>query len=96
MSATNETIAPAPMELRVRRAIYRATHRGTKELDWLIGRFVEKHVAGMSDGQMDLLERFLTVPDPELHAWIMKPGEVPASEFAGLVGTIKAFHGIDR
>ena len=32
---------------RRRRAVFRASHRGTKEMDWLIGRFAESRVAGM-------------------------------------------------
>ena len=94
MRSTDETMAPASMEVRVRRARYRATHRGTKELDWVIGRYAEKLAPSMSESEMDLFERFLTVPDPEIHAWIMTPGIIPLTDFSGIIRDIKAFHGI--
>ena len=32
---------------RRRRAAFRASHRGTKEMDWLMGRFADARVADM-------------------------------------------------
>ena len=94
---TTERIAPASlgpvtMEHRRRRALYRATHRGTKELDWLIGRYVEAHLPQLSEDGMELMERFLTVPDPELHAWIMTPRQLDQNQFREIVAGIRAFH----
>ena len=91
-SSTSEAIKPAPLELRRRRALYRATHRGTKELDWLVGRFIEARLPIMSESEMDLVERFLTVPDPELHAWIMTPQRFDRGEFSGIVDDLRVFH----
>ena len=33
------------LEIRRRRAAYRAHHRGTKEMDWLVGRYADAHLA---------------------------------------------------
>ncbi|TMJ66522.1 MAG: succinate dehydrogenase assembly factor 2, partial [Alphaproteobacteria bacterium] len=39
------------VERRRRRAVYRACHRGTKEMDWILGRFAQAALADMpSDG----------------------------------------------
>jgi antitoxin CptB len=89
-----EANAPASMDHRRRRALYRATHRGTKELDWLVGRFFEARLPETSESGMDLVEQFLTVADPELHAWIMAPEKLGDSPFRGLVDGIRDFHGL--
>ena len=33
-----------------KRALYRATHRGTMEMDWLLGRFAEAHLKDIDRG----------------------------------------------
>ena len=87
-----ETAVLPPLEHRRRRALYRAAHRGTKELDWLVGRFAEHRVPTMSESDMDLFERFLAVADPDLHAWIMTPQLLAGSEFSELVHALRAYH----
>jgi antitoxin CptB len=87
-----ESLAPASIEHRRKRALYRATHRGTKELDWLLGRFAEARLPAMTDGDMNLFEQFLQVPDPELHAWIMQPQTLDGSGFSGLIHALRDYH----
>ena len=91
-----QSAAPSTLEHRRRRALYRATHRGTKELDWLVGRYAEARLPAMTDAEMDLFEQFLSVPDPELHAWIMTPETLPetldGSAFSGVIHALRAYH----
>jgi antitoxin CptB len=87
-----QTATTSPIEHRRRRALYRATHRGTKELDWLVGRYAEARLPTMTDAEMDLFEQFLAVPDPELHAWIMKPETLDGSAFREVIHALRAYH----
>ena len=87
-----ELITPGALDHRKKRALYRAIHRGTKELDWLVGRYFEARLPETSERGMDLVERFLTVPDPELHAWIMTPEQFDQGEFSEIVDDLRAFH----
>jgi antitoxin CptB len=82
-------------DLRRRRAIYRACHRGTKEMDWIIGRFAAAALPGMPADRLALFERMLSLPDPELQDMIMHPELAPAGEFAELVSALRVFHGLD-
>jgi antitoxin CptB len=82
------------IEVRRRRAAWRAGHRGTKELDILVGRFAAERLAEMTAQDLDHFERFLSVTDPEIQGWILTPGADPAGEFAELVGAIRKFHGL--
>ena len=79
---------------RRRRALYRAAHRGTKEMDWLLGRFAAAHIGAMSEAELADLERLIALPDPDLQAWLMTGDDFANSEFASLVERIRAFHGL--
>jgi antitoxin CptB len=81
------------IDARRRRALWRATHRGTKEMDWLLGRYVAAGLATMSEEELAEVERAIGLPDPELQSWLMG-GAVPSDAFAGLVARIRAFHGL--
>ena len=80
---------------RRRRAAFRAGHRGTKEMDWLLGRFADAHVSAMPVDQLDEFERLLEMPDPLLQDMIVYPQIAPAGEFAELVRQLRTFHGLE-
>ncbi len=79
---------------RRRRAVFRACHRGTKEMDWLLGRFAKARIDAMPVAALAHFERLLQLPDPQLHDMIVYPEIAPAGEFAGLVAQLRAFHGL--
>jgi len=82
------------LELRRRRAAYRAAHRGTKEMDWLLGRYGEAHLPHMDEAQLTTFEQLLALPDPDLQDWITS-GEVRSeNDLSQLVDLIRAFHGL--
>ncbi len=85
----------ADLDTRRRRAAYRATHRGTKELDWLVGRYAEAHLANMDNATLSRFEQLLVLPEPQLQAWLLAPADAPAQggDLADLVADIRQFHG---
>lgn len=88
------------IDIRRRRALWRACHRGTRELDLLIGRFAEERVGAMDCVALERFEAFLALKDPELQAWLLAPvmgSQVmgaQAGEFADLVAEVRRFHGL--
>jgi antitoxin CptB len=83
------------IEIRRRRAAWRAGHRGTKELDILVGRFADVRLPAMADADLDRFERFLAVSDPDIQAWLLGPSPAaPNPEFADMVADIRKFHGL--
>ncbi|MBU2581755.1 MAG: succinate dehydrogenase assembly factor 2 [Alphaproteobacteria bacterium] len=83
------------MEVRRRRAIYRAQHRGTKELDIVMSRFAAARVAEMNADEMTLFEQFLVLPEPQLYDWVMRGEPVGDPGFAGLVADVRRLGGFD-
>jgi antitoxin CptB len=78
-----------------RRALYRASHRGTKEMDWMLGRFAQAALDDMSADRLGLFERLLALPDPDLQDMILHPEIAPGGEFADLVAAVRAFNGLE-
>jgi antitoxin CptB len=81
------------LQVRRRRAAYRATHRGTKEMDITLGRFAEARLDSMSGARLDAFERLLALPDPQLREMVWHP-KACGGEFAGLIAELRAFHGL--
>ena len=73
------------VDTRRRRAVYRACHRGTKEMDWMLGRFAQAALGGMPVDRLDQFERLLALPDPDLQDMILHPELAPGGEFADLI-----------
>ena len=80
------------LDTRRRRAAYRAGHRGTKELDWLLGRFAAARLDTMSDSQLRAFEDLLEAPDPDLQVWIMDATTVPDERYAASIRELRAFY----
>ena len=56
------------LETRLARAKFRAWHRGTREMDMILGGFADVHIAALSDADLDDLEGLMELPDPDLYA----------------------------
>jgi antitoxin CptB len=65
------------LDLRRRRLLYRATHRGTKENDLLIGGFVSRRIALFSQSELESLEDLLELPETDLADWLTGRRPVP-------------------
>ena len=50
-----------------KRLIYRSQYRGTKEMDKLIGSFVQKNINYFNISQLKELEKFLSIDDDTLY-----------------------------
>ena len=93
---TGSTRSSDGLDDRRKRLLFRCWHRGTREMDLILGRFADAEIAGLSDGDMAELERLLEVPDPDLYAALTSDG-VPAPECAGaLFARIKNFRPADH
>jgi len=65
------------VDSRRRRLLYRATHRGTKENDVLIGGFVARRISLFSGAEIDALERLLELPENDLADWLTGRRAIP-------------------
>ena len=59
-------------EILKKQIIYRATHRGTKEMDILLGNFVKKYMEEFNDSELQDLEKLLFIEDEIIYNWYFK------------------------
>ena len=72
MSDTENT-----QDARKKKAIWRAEHRGIREMDLLMGSFARQHVPDMDDDSLADFEALITVADPDLYNWLLGREDVP-------------------
>ncbi len=60
----------ASLDVRRRRLLYRATHRGTYENDILLGGFARRHAATLAESELAALEVLLELPENALGDWL--------------------------
>jgi antitoxin CptB len=78
---------------RRKRLLFRAWHRGTRELDLIFGPFADARIADLSGAELDMLEDLMNVPDPEVYAWLTGEAPVPQKYDRPLLRALAAFHG---
>jgi antitoxin CptB len=76
------------LAIRRRRLRYRAWHRGTREMDLILGPFADAHVERLDGPELDRLEALMDEEDTDLLAWVMGYEPVPATADADLLGSI--------
>ena len=78
--------------VRRRRLVFRAWHRGMREVDLLLGRFANASVGDMDEEQLVAFEALLDLPDPEILSWLTGEVPVPAEHDSRFVRRLIAFH----
>jgi antitoxin CptB len=77
--------------IRRRRMRYRAWHRGTKEMDLVLGPFADAHLDGFGPQELDRLEALMDEEDTDLLKWVMGQEPVPPRADHALLKTIIAY-----
>lgn len=82
---------PPETETRRKRLLWRATHRGIKEMDLILGGFVVKHLELFSEAEIADLERIMDIPDQDMLSWATKQADVPPEHSSPLLIRILAY-----
>ena len=93
---TGTTRSSGGLDDRRKRLLFRCWHRGTREMDLILGRFADAEIAAMREDELAELERLIEAPDPDLYAAVTGEKQL-APEYAGpLFERIKAFRAVDH
>jgi antitoxin CptB len=84
----SEKDAGEDLDIRRRRLRYRAWHRGTKEMDLMLGPFADAHLRAFGTPELDRLEALMDEEDTDLLKWVMGQESVPADADAALLDMI--------
>lgn len=74
-----------------KRLIFRSWHRGTREIDLLLGKFAEAHIPQFDEAQLAAYDRFLNNSDPDIFNWITGQEPVPPAEDNAVVSLLLKF-----
>ena len=67
-------------ELLIKKIIFRSNHRGSKEMDLFLGKFVNKNVSNLNLSELIDLNKILQIEDEVLKDWLFnkkKENSVP-------------------
>ena len=81
-------------EHRLKRLKIRAWRRGTKEMDLILGTFVDQRVDGLDPADLDALEALMAENDTDLYPWFTGLAETPPEHLdilQKIQGEIKLF-----
>ncbi len=86
----------AGLDPRRKRILFRAWHRGMREMDLIMGRFAEANIDAMDDATLDIFEALIEVPDRDLLSWITGKEPTPRNYDTEIFKALKAFHTHDK
>ena len=88
---TGTTRSSGGLDDRRKRLLFRCWHRGTREMDLILGRFADAEIASLSDDELCQLEHLIEVPDQDLYAAVSGGVALPAEYATGLFDRIRSF-----
>jgi antitoxin CptB len=95
ISMTGTTRSSEGLDDRRKRLLFRCWHRGTREMDLILGRFADAEIATLDEDELSELEQLLEIPDPDFYAAIVGSRSLPEAR-GTLFDRIKIFRSVDH
>ena len=67
---TGSTRSSSGLDDRRKRLLFRCWHRGTREMDLILGRFADAHLTEFDEAQLDHYEALLDCADADIFDWV--------------------------
>ncbi|HEV2509656.1 succinate dehydrogenase assembly factor 2 [Bosea sp. (in: a-proteobacteria)] len=93
---SGSTRSSADLDPRRRKILFRAWHRGMREMDLIMGRFADAQIGNLSEEELDEFERLIEVLDRDLLSWVTGEAQVPENYDSEVFRRLKAFHQHDK
>ena len=94
--ALNDADNDQVLAVRRRQLSYRASHRGTREMDFLLGRFAAARLPGWGVRELAQFEALISEADPDIGFWIFVAPEAAPEGHRELVAQLRHFHGLKK
>ena len=79
-------------EILKKQIIYRSSHRGTKEMDILLGNFVDRYINELCLSELEDLNNILQIEDKILYQWYFKKinnKKIPENKISNILKNFK-------
>jgi antitoxin CptB len=93
---TGTTRSSGGLDDRRKRLLFRCWHRGTREMDLILGRFADTAIAGLTDDEVTELEHLIELPDPDLYAALTSDSPAVSPYTGSMFNRIKSFRPGDQ
>jgi antitoxin CptB len=74
---TGTTVTSAELEPRRKRLLFRAWHRGIREMDLVLGTFADREIATLDEPELVEFETILATDDHDLLKWVTGEAAMP-------------------
>jgi antitoxin CptB len=92
---TGTTRSSGGLDDRRKRLLFRCWHRGMREMDLVLGRFVDSEIADLSEAELSELEVLIELPDADLYAAVTGNARLAPEYEGALFDRIKSFKPAD-
>jgi antitoxin CptB len=93
---TGSTRSSGGLDDRRKRLLFRCWHRGTREMDLILGGFADAEIARLAEAELEQLERLIELPDPDLYAALTGDALLAPEYRSELFDRIKSLQGVGR
>ena len=93
---TGTTRSSNGLDERRKRLLFRCWHRGTREMDLILGRFADAEIGGLAELELTQLEALIALEDPDLYPAFAGDTELPPQYQTPLFARIKTFRNLDK
>lgn len=80
------------LEVMRKRLKFRSWHRGTREMDLLLGRFADTHLDSFDARHLAAYAALLEQSDPDIYDWVCGRGSAPRGDFTSVLSALTRFH----
>ena len=93
---TGTTRSSGGLDDRRKRLLFRCWHRGTREMDLILGRFADTTIASLTDDELTQFEHLIDIPDPDFYAALTGSAPLDQQYASPLFDRIKSFRPGDQ
>ena len=93
---TGTTRSSNGLDDRRKRLLFRCWHRGTREMDLILGQFADAEIGTLTQAEVDELERLIKLTDHDLYAAVCGEMLLPAEFQGGLFERVRTYGNMDR
>jgi antitoxin CptB len=80
------------LEIDRKRLKFRSWHRGTREMDLLLGRFADQRLNAFDAEAVGVYAALLEESDPDIYNWVTGREECPSGVLRPLIADLAEFH----
>jgi antitoxin CptB len=89
---TGTILSSADLDPRRRKILFRAWHRGLREMDLIMGGYADAHLANLDEADLDRFEILIEQADRDLLHWILDETDIPVEFDTVLLRAIRSHH----